>query len=180
MLGRTVGFGQVYLESQKDAAGTWLDGGKTYRLRVPPDAPVAQFWSFSVYDNKSRCLIDTGSYPDRSSRDDIVKNADGSIDLYFGPKPPVADREKNWIKTLPAKGWFTYFRLYGPTQPFFDRKKARRTHCLARTISVVLKPLRYAESLPCGIIHPSRTATVTALPASGGGPACSTFSSGAS
>ena len=95
---------------------------QTYRLRVPPDAPVAQFWSFSVYDNESRCLIDTGSYPDRSSRDDIVKNADGSIDLYFGPKPPVADREKNWIKTLPAKGWFTYFRLYGPTQPFFDRK----------------------------------------------------------
>ena len=84
-------------------------------------APVAQFWSFSVYDNETRCLIDSGSYPDRSSRDDIVKNADGSVDLYFGPKPPVAGQEKNWIRTLPAKGWFTYFRLYGPTQPFFDR-----------------------------------------------------------
>jgi hypothetical protein len=45
-----------------------------------------------------------------------------SVDLYFGPKPPVAGRETNWIKTLPGKGWFTYFRLYAPTQPFFDRK----------------------------------------------------------
>ena len=121
MLGKMVGIGQVYLELQKDTSGAWLDGGKSYHLRVPPDAPVAQFWSFTVYDNETRALIDTGSTPDRSSRDDIVKNADGSVDLYFGPSPPVAGMEKNWIKTTPDKGWFTYFRLYGPTQAFFDR-----------------------------------------------------------
>jgi hypothetical protein len=61
------------------------DGGKHYTLHVPKDAPVPQFWSFTVYDNESRCMIDTGSYPDRSSRDDITTNADGSTDLYFGP-----------------------------------------------------------------------------------------------
>ena len=121
MMGRTVGAGQVYLETQKDSTGAWLDGGQTYSLHVPKDAPVAQFWSFTVYDNESRCLIDTGSYPDRSSRDDIVKNADGSVDLYFGPSAPAGKPEKNWVKTLPGKGWFTYFRLYGPTQPYFDR-----------------------------------------------------------
>jgi hypothetical protein len=27
----------------------------------------------------------------------------------------------NWIKTSPGKGWFTYFRWYGPTQAFFDK-----------------------------------------------------------
>ena len=48
-------------------------------------------------------------------------NADGSVDLYFGPKPPAGKPEKNSIKTLPGKGWFTYFRLYGPTQPYFDK-----------------------------------------------------------
>lgn len=121
MMGRTVGAGQVYLETSKDGNGQWLDGGKYYTLHVPKDAPVAQFWSFTVYDNESRCLIDTGSYPDRSSRDDIVKNTDGSVDLYFGPTPPAGKPATNWIKTLPKKGWFTYFRLYGPTQPYFDK-----------------------------------------------------------
>jgi hypothetical protein len=121
MMGRTVGFGQVYLEASKDGEGHWLDGGKTYQLHIPPNAPVAQFWSFTIYDNESRCFVDTGVQPDRSSRDNIVKNADGSVDLYFGPTAPAGKPETNWIKTIPGKGWFTYFRLYGPTQPYFDR-----------------------------------------------------------
>lgn len=121
MMGRTVGFGQVYLEATRDGAGRWLNGSKTYHLRVPPDAPVAQFWSFTVYDNETRCFVDTGLQPDRSSRDDIVKNADGSVDLYFGPRAPKGKPASNWIRTIPGRGWFTYFRLYGPTQPYFDR-----------------------------------------------------------
>lgn len=121
MMGRTVGAGQVYLETSKDDKLEWLDGSKTYHLRVPPNAPVAQFWSFTVYDNETRCFVDTGAQPDRSSRDNIEKNADGSVDLYFGPKAPRGKPETNWIKTIPGKGWFTYFRLYGPTQAFFDR-----------------------------------------------------------
>ena len=121
MMGRTVGFGQVYLESSKDSKDQWLDGSKNYQMHVPPNAPVAQFWSFTVYDNETRCFVDTGVQPDRSSRDNIVTNADGSVDLYFGPKAPAGKPETNWIKTIPGKGWFTYFRLYGPTQPYFDR-----------------------------------------------------------
>ncbi|HVT89165.1 MAG TPA: DUF1254 domain-containing protein [Tepidisphaeraceae bacterium] len=121
MMGKTVGAGQVYLESQKDSTGAWLDGGKTYSLHVPSNVPVAQFWSFTVYDNETRCLVDTNSYPDRSSRDDIAKNADGSVDLYFGPSAPPGKPEHNWIKTLPNKGWFTYFRLYAPTEHYFDK-----------------------------------------------------------
>jgi hypothetical protein len=121
MMGRMVGVGQVYLESQKDSQGHWLNGSENYQLHVPPDAPVAQFWSFTVYDNETRCFVDTGTQPDRSSRDKIVKNADGSVDLYFGPKAPAGKPASNWIQTIPGKGWFTYFRLYGPTQPYFDR-----------------------------------------------------------
>ncbi len=121
MMGRTVGAGQVYLESSKDSKDHWLDGGRQYTLHVPPNAPVEQFWSFTVYDNETRCFVDTGVYPDRSSRDNIVKNADGSVDLYFGPAPPAGKPQSNWIKTLPNKGWFTYFRLYGPKQAYFDK-----------------------------------------------------------
>jgi hypothetical protein len=74
-----------------------------------------------VYDNETRCFVNSGMSPDRSSRDAIVKNADGSVELTFGPTPPAGLPESNWIKTLPNKGWFSYFRLYGPTQAYFDR-----------------------------------------------------------
>ena len=120
MMCRTVGAGQCYLEAQKDSAGNWLDGGNNYRLRVPADAPVEQFWSFSVYDAETRSLIDTGVRSDVSSRMDLVVNDDGSVDLYFGPDAPEG-LENNWVKTIPGRGWFTYFRLYGPSQAFFDR-----------------------------------------------------------
>jgi len=121
MMGKIVGAGQVYLEAQKDADGEWLDGGKDYVLRVPTNAPVKQFWSVTVYDDDDRCLIDTGELPDKSSRMDLDFNSDGSVDLYFGPKPPKEGSVKNWVKTVPGEGWFTYFRFYAPTQPYFDR-----------------------------------------------------------
>ena len=53
----------------------------------------------------------------------IVKNPDGSIDVYFGPKAPLG-KEANWVQTVPGKGWFTYFRFYGPTEAFFDKSWA--------------------------------------------------------
>src|SRR5262245_24890747 len=46
MQGRILNFGQVYLETSKDKDGNRLDGGKTYRMRVPANPPVIQFWSF--------------------------------------------------------------------------------------------------------------------------------------
>ena len=92
MMGRAVGVGQVYLEAAKDSQDRWLDGGRTYRLTVPKDVPVAQFWSVTVYDNETRCFVNSGVSPDRSSRDAIVTNGDGSVDITFGPTPPPACR----------------------------------------------------------------------------------------
>jgi len=105
MMGKTVGAGQVYLEAQKDSNGDWLDGGRHYVLRIPPNVPMKQFWSITVYDNDTRCFVQTGQLPDKSSRMDITKNVDGSVDLYFGPTPPTdASQAKNWIKTVPGRG----------------------------------------------------------------------------
>ncbi|MGB5136415.1 MAG: DUF1254 domain-containing protein [Prochlorococcaceae cyanobacterium] len=120
MVTRTPGVGQVYLGTYKDKDGDWLDGTKSYRLRVPANAPVEQFWSMTVYDVGARCLIDNPSQQaDRSSRMDLTVNDDGSIDLYVGPKAP-AGTEENWVETVPGRGWFSYFRLYGPKQEHFD------------------------------------------------------------
>lgn len=113
--------GQAYLGAYRDKQGLAFDGAQTYRLPVPPNAPVKNFWSVTLYDLDTRCFIEnTEEIADRSSRMDLVKNADGSVDLYFGPKAPRGF-EKNWIPTVPDKAWFAYFRFYGPTQAYFDR-----------------------------------------------------------
>lgn len=122
MMGKTVGAGQVYLEAQKDSNDDWLDGGKDYRLTIPANVPMKQFWSITVYDNDTRCLVRTGQLPDKSSRQNITVNEDGSVDLYFGPSAPADPAQaSNWVKTVPGEGWFTYFRLYAPTEAYFDR-----------------------------------------------------------
>lgn len=125
MLTQTPGVGQRYIAAYKDADGDWLDGSKTYRLRVPADPPVKQFWSTTAYDEGTRQMVVTEQgRPDISSRkEDIVKNEDGSIDVYFGPEAPEG-HEANWVQTEPGKGWFTYFRFYAPTEAFFDKSWA--------------------------------------------------------
>ena len=121
MVTKTPGVGSVYLGSYKDKAGDWLDGEHTYRLHVPPNAPVQQFWALTVYDVDTRSLIQNEQkMAERSSRQpDLVKNADGSVDIYVGPNAP-AGFEKNWIPTVPGKAWFAYFRLYAPTEAHFN------------------------------------------------------------
>jgi hypothetical protein len=125
MLTQTPGVGQRYIASYKDSSGRWLNGSSTYKLHVPANPPVKQFWSVTYYDEDTRRMAATAQgRPDISSRkEDIVKNSDGSIDVYFGPKAPEG-HETNWVQTNPGKGWFTYFRFYGPTEAFFDKSWA--------------------------------------------------------
>jgi len=121
MTSRSVGVGSVYHGQYRSRDGKWLDGSQAYVLRVPKNVPAKNFWTVTVYDNKTRYLIQNGTgYADRGSRSDIVTNEDGSVDIHFGPVAP-SGKEKNWIKTNPGEPWFTYFRLYGPLQPYFDR-----------------------------------------------------------
>jgi hypothetical protein len=111
----------AYLGAYRDKAGKWLDGGTTYRLRVPPNPPAKLFWSVTVYDVDTRALIlNKQKIADRSSRMDLRKNDDGSVDIYCGPKAS-AGFEQNWIPTVPGKNWFAYFRFYEPTEAYFDR-----------------------------------------------------------
>jgi len=125
MLTQTPGVGQRYIAAYKDRDGNWLSGSNTYRLRVPANPPVKQFWSVTAYDEDTRQMpITEQGRPDISSRkEDAVKNSDGSMDVYFGPKAPQG-KEANWVQTNPGKGWFTYFRFYGPTEAFFDKSWA--------------------------------------------------------
>jgi hypothetical protein len=117
---KVFGGGQFYLLNISDRAGKPLEGNKTYRLRVPANAPMEQYWSVTAYDRETHALIRGVPRPSLASNDTAVqKNADGSVDIYFGAKAP-AGKESNWVPTDPKGRFELLFRLYGPKKEFFE------------------------------------------------------------
>jgi hypothetical protein len=119
---KRLGTAQTYLISSKDKDGAILDGGKNYRLHVPPNVPVAQYWSVTAYDRQTHALIKNMPRASRASNaTELRKNSDGSVDIYFGPKPP-AGKDSNWVPTDPQRGFELLFRLYSPEKALFEKK----------------------------------------------------------
>jgi hypothetical protein len=113
--------GTFYLFALKDAQGRPLDGGNRYRLVVPSDVPVRQYWSVVVYDRDTHGLLRNVPRPSRSSQSPgLQKSSDGSVHVYFGPKAP-AGKESNWVPTSAGTRWEAAFRFYGPEPAVFDR-----------------------------------------------------------
>lgn len=119
---KRLGAGQFYLISIKDKDGNSFDGGVTYKLTVPPDAPVRQYWSITAYDRELHTLIKGMPRASRSSQiPELQKNSDGSIDIFFGPKAPNA-KDSNWVPTDPNRKFELMFRTYGPTKALFEKQ----------------------------------------------------------
>jgi len=119
---KIVGKGSQYAIAYLDKSGDSLDGSKTYRINIPANVPVADYWSFTIYDNQTRAMLQTDQrFPGIDSyREGLKQNADGSYDVYFSPKAPEG-WENNWVQTVPGKGWNTILRMYGPLEPWFDK-----------------------------------------------------------
>ena len=119
---KVLGAGQFYLVNISDRAGKPLEGGRTYRLRVPADAPIEQYWSVTAYDRETHALIRGVARPSLASNDTAVqKNPDGATDVYFGPKAP-AGKQSNWVPTDPKRKFELLFRLYGPKKELFEKQ----------------------------------------------------------
>jgi hypothetical protein len=119
---KMVGVGSQYAAAFVDSQNQPLDGGKNYRLHLPPNIPAKEFWSLVLYDNQTRSMLQTDDpHPSINSlKKGIAVNPDTSVDVYFGPKPPPG-KESNWVQTVPGKGWSVLLRLYGPLEPWFDK-----------------------------------------------------------
>jgi hypothetical protein len=126
MIMRLPNVGSQYLMGFMDADKNPYDGGKTYRVTLPKDIPAAAFWSFTLYDNQTRSMLQTPQrYPRAGSQTypspAAVADADGSTTVYFAPTKPADAKDGNWIQTTPGKGWFTILRLYSPLESFFAK-----------------------------------------------------------
>jgi hypothetical protein len=117
---KNYGTATFYLDLAETPDGEWLDGGKNYKLVMPANVPVKDFWSITTYD------LETASYVrnvKKSSIDSIMKevkqNADGSVDIYFGPNAPKG-KEGNWLPTDPKRRFFMLARFYGPKPELYD------------------------------------------------------------
>jgi hypothetical protein len=117
----TPGIGGFYTTTFTDADGNFLMGDHTYRLHVPANVPVKQFWQIPVYSAKTRSMINNeqGKFA-IGGTNDLKLEADGSVILYFGPQAPQG-YEQNWIQTNPGEGWFTLPRLFAPLESVLDR-----------------------------------------------------------
>jgi hypothetical protein len=117
------GKGSRYQTTYKDRDGNYIDGDKTYKVNMPPEVPVALFWSVTLYDPWTRCELQSQAYPSISSQQDPPPQAndDGTVDIYFSAEKPEGIPEQNWIQVLPDRGFFVYIRYYGPLNAFNDK-----------------------------------------------------------
>ena len=122
MASKMVGKGSGYSMGMVDSEGQAMDGSKTYKLHLPPNIPVKDFWALTLYDTQTRCLLQTDQQlPTLDSYNKgLKKNADGSIDIYFSPEPPKG-QVSNWLQTIPGKSWFVALRMYGPLEAWLDQ-----------------------------------------------------------
>jgi hypothetical protein len=115
------GAGQFYLMTFTDKNGRGLEGSNTYHVNVPANAPVTQYWSTTVYDRDTHALVRNMQRASRSSQNpELQKNADGSVDIYFGPKPP-AGKDSNWVPASADGKFEVLFRFYGPQKPLLTK-----------------------------------------------------------
>jgi hypothetical protein len=116
-----LGAGQFYLMTIKDKDGNAFDGANHYRLGVPANAPVKLYWSATVYDRATHALIRNLAHASCASNSvGLQTNADGSTDVFFGPRCPPG-KDSNWIPTSASGQFEVLFRFYGPEKTLFEK-----------------------------------------------------------
>lgn len=122
MVMHTTGAGSKYPFTTRDAQGNFLKGAGTYKLRLPAGIPAALFWAVTAYNITDGTMPETKQLlPSTNGYYDIPKQADGSIEIWFGPEKPQNVVDAAFIQTIPGRDFLVAVRLYGAEHGFYDQ-----------------------------------------------------------
>ncbi|EHK65467.1 DUF1254 domain-containing protein [Achromobacter arsenitoxydans] len=122
MVMHTTGAGSKYPFTARDKDGNFLEGGHTYKLRLPPDPPASLFWAVTAYNITDGTMPETGQLlPSTNGYYDIPKQPDGSLEIWFGPQKPEGVADAAFIQTIPGRNFLATVRLYGTEDAFYDQ-----------------------------------------------------------
>jgi hypothetical protein len=122
MVMRTIDSGAKYPATHRDAQGNILNGSNSYKLHLPPGIPAGLFWAVTLYNITDGTMVAAPQrMPSINQFNDVKKNPDGSVDLYFGPSKPAVGLKSNWIQTVKGRDFLVGVRLYGTGIEFFDQ-----------------------------------------------------------
>lgn len=116
--GKGSDYGIAYLDSDDEI----FRGDETYKIHLPKDVPVENFWAVTLYDTQTRSMLKTSQkFPTVDSNGEIKGNKDGSYDIYIGPEAPKG-KEDNWLETNPDKSFFVILRMYSPKREWIEKE----------------------------------------------------------
>jgi hypothetical protein len=85
--------------------------------------PVNGFWSLSMYNDKILFAANPINRYNLGSLSDppLIKNTDGSIDIYIQRDSPDSAKMPNWLPAPASGGFSLTLRLYWPQEPVVDK-----------------------------------------------------------
>lgn len=121
-LGANLPIDATYPNTRVDAQGHALHGDHRYRLHFRADGlpPVSAFWSVTAYGENDYLIDNPLQRHARASHNELLYNADGSLDFWVQAQAPEGELQRNWLPVRAGEGFLLNARLYGPLAQALD------------------------------------------------------------
>jgi hypothetical protein len=117
-LGANLDADAIYPASMTDIDGVPYNGSKhkyVWHIDAGKEPPANAFWSLTMYDNNGFLCANPIRRFAIGDRNNLKKNADGSVDIFIQKDNPGKDKESNWLPA-PDGPFNLLLRIYWPKE----------------------------------------------------------------